>query len=288
MKVFVDNLLGRVTISRLMLYYLGVLVVTATILSMLGYLPYDPIQIITSTIYLIVLCYFFNWVFATLFRVERNPESQFISALILTCIIGPLSIGLGAIFLLVSALVAMGSKYLITFEKKHIFNPAAVGALFIAVAFGIGSNWWVGNPYLFPIILVGGLLILVKIDRLVMAGIFLGVYCIAELILLMSTHTSFLNGLRSVVDTQTLAPLIFFASVMLVEPMMSPPGRRKQYYYGAGIALSYAWYGYFTIIAPYAPELALLSGNILAWLTSGNSHTPPVLKEKEADAPDSI
>ena len=288
MTTFIRTSLGKITMYRLMLYYLSTLLIVATVLSAYGYLPYDPVRIVISTIYLLVLCHVFNWFFATLFHVKRNTESQYISALILASIIGPLSISFGGVLMFVAALVAMASKYLLVRQKKHFFNPAATGALFVALLFGVGSSWWVGNLYLFPVIVIGAILVLTKIDRLAMSGIFLVTFGLAEVALLSMTHIPFAVGVRSILTIQTIAPLLFFASVMLPEPMTSPRGRRMQYYYGAGVAVLYVAYGSFNGIAPYGLELALLSGNILSRIAIKDPRTFLTLKKKETVARDTM
>lgn len=278
--------LGRMTMYRLMLYYLVTLLSAAVILSAYGYLPYDPARIMVSTMYLLVLCYVFNWFFATLFRVKMNPESHYITALILASIIGPLSIEFGGVLMFIAALAAMASKYILVRQKKHVFNPAATGALFVALLFGAGSSWWVGNIYLLPFILVGGFLILMKIGRIAMAGIFLGTFGAIEVALLSVLHVPVVMGARSVFTLQLISLLIFFASVMLPEPMTSPRNKKAQYYYAAGVAILAAGFGYVSSMAPYALELALLSGNLLNRFIGNDSRVFLTLKRREAVARD--
>lgn len=281
MKAIIDNLLNRVTMYRLMLYYLATLLLGSIALGAVGLIPYAPSQIIWTAGSLIVFCYLFNWFFVTLFRAKQNPESRFITALILALIIGPVSGAEGMIVLFVAAFVAMGSKYVIACHKRHIFNPAAVGALVVALVFGFGSSWWVGNPYLAPIILLGGLLVAYKMDRSGMVGVFMATFVTLVAITVGISWMSVGSALRILANPFVFTPAAFFALVMLVEPMTSPQKRPMQYYYAALVAVLAVGYGMLEVTAPYSFELALLSGNLFNRMFQFGPMTTLTLRKKE-------
>ena len=66
----------------------------------------------------------------------------------------------------------MASKYIFTIEKKHIFNPAAFAVAVTALAFGQTASWWIGgNIPMMAFVIVGGLLVMRKIQRFDLAAV---------------------------------------------------------------------------------------------------------------------
>src|SRR3989344_7964274 len=71
---------------------------------------------------------------------KRFPTSGLISSLIIVVLLPP---GVTFIPLLVSILTAIASKHFLIYKNRHIFNPAAVGAIVAGFAFGFSvcSCW---------------------------------------------------------------------------------------------------------------------------------------------------
>src|SRR3989344_6000420 len=88
MPIFLTNLLNQITMYRLMFYFLLVLFFLTTLLCILKILPYDPLDIYLSGIYLGTICNLSNYFFSKLFKAKVNFESASITALILTLILG--------------------------------------------------------------------------------------------------------------------------------------------------------------------------------------------------------
>src|SRR4051794_13950686 len=86
---FVDYFLDRLTMYRLLLYYLIALLLFAVVGSLLGFISYSPVSIILSSIFLVVISYATNKIFSWVFKAPTNVESVYITALILACIVGP-------------------------------------------------------------------------------------------------------------------------------------------------------------------------------------------------------
>ena len=84
------RLLDRITMYRLMLYFLVILWVATIILSAAELLSYNPVDIFGTGVVLGLVSYTFNWMLAKLFNTVTNIESAGITALILTLIVGPL------------------------------------------------------------------------------------------------------------------------------------------------------------------------------------------------------
>src|SRR5512140_2936951 len=91
MLKLIDRLLNRITMYRLVLYYLIFLAAAAFLLSGFGYLSYDPYGVLFSIGFLIAVCWVVNWIFARTYRVSPNVESVYITALILALIINPIT-----------------------------------------------------------------------------------------------------------------------------------------------------------------------------------------------------
>lgn len=238
---------------RSMLYYLFSILAAAVIFSALGILPYDPFEIIIQAAYLAAVCYVANHVLAKIFRTSPNPESQTITALILALIIGPGPVAGNALFLTLAAVFAMASKYIVAYQKRHIFNPAAFAVLLTGLTIGQGASWWVGNVYLLIFVILGGAVMIRKIARYGTVGSFLGIYIVLAL----------LSGVlpRDMLDILLHSPLLFFSFVMLVEPLTAPQDRRLRIFYAGAAA---AVYGLLPVLAPavtYGLELALLLAN---------------------------
>ncbi len=268
----VNAILNRFNMYILMRVYLGTLILIAAGLSFLDYLPYDSVDILLTSIYLIVACIAFNWVFAWWHKAATSLDSPIITAMILTLIVSPLS--LTTIWWLpgVLAFVAMAVKYNLSFYPSHIFNPAALAVVISAVVLSQPASWWVGTQLLTPFIILGGLVIIQKIQRWELIGTFLGAYLFLTVAISMVQGT--LSSLPTTLETLLLySPLLFFTFVMLVEPATSPTKLRNQITYGATTAVAVVLLQHVDIAAllgnpgitlPSGFELGLLLGNVFA------------------------
>ena len=250
------------------------LVIVSLIANLSGMLVYSVAAQLTSLVVALVVAFGLNVLLAVIWKVIPNHESAFITALILFFLTSP-NADLAANWLLASATaLAILSKYLITSRKQHVFNPAAIGAVLVALGIGgwnlaTGSNyntdlfgWWVANPVLFWPVLLFGSLIVFKIRRWTPVLWFVGIGLLVFLIesirfgepLFDSTLLYFLSY-----------PTLFLAFFMLTEPFTMPPTKTQQAWYGALVgALSST-----AVFAPFlamTPELALVLGNGFAYL----------------------
>ncbi len=262
---FIDQLLNRITMYRLVLYYLIVLVLAAFVFGFFGILPYDPTAIAFSTVLILSVCAATNWVFAKIFEAATNIESVYITALILVLIINPITAtdhnGVG--FLIFASVWAMASKYIFAIGKKHLFNPAAFAVALTALVLNEPATWWVGgNLALLPFVVVGGLLVVRKIQRFDLVASFT---VVAFATILATTNTT--NYLTPITQTLLHSSFFFLAFVMLTEPLTTPPNRMLRVLYGALVGFLFApniHVGGFYL----TPELALLAGNIFAYIVS--------------------
>lgn len=234
----IDNFLNTITIYRLMLYFLLFLWVIAVIFAFLGIIFLNPFSIIFSYFFITGVCWISNKIWAKLFKAPTNTESVYITAFILSLILQPASNPQDYFYLALVSILAIASKFIATINHKHIFNPAIFGVAAGALILNQQASWWIGTSQMLPFILIGGLLIVRKIQGF-------------DLVI-----TFFLIALaKPLFDAQ----LLFFSLVMLTEPQTTPPTRKKRILYGGLVGI------FSTFLAP---DLALLLGNIFSYLVS--------------------
>lgn len=265
MLSFIDDFLNTITMYRLVLYYLIGLWGVAFVLSFSGILSYSPLELLTSLALILAMCIGVNTLFANAFGAATNTESVYITALILSLIISPSSgvTALGAGFLLFASAWAMASKYIFAIGKKHLFNPAAFGVALSALVINQSANWWIGgNLWLLPFLFLGGLLIVRKLRRFDLVIAFSGAVFLTTLLTVPSV-----NYLTSLNGTLFHSSFFFLALVMLTEPLTMPPGRLSRMIYGGIVGVlfvpSVAIASFY-----FTPELALLAGNLFAYVVS--------------------
>ena len=271
---FVDNFLNGITMYRMVLYGLTALTFLAILFGFLGVLPYAGYWLFASAAILLASCYISNYIFAKIFSVPVNVESSFITALILFLIMTPPSVISDLKILALTGIIAMASKYLIAPLRRHIFNPAAFSAAAIFLLGLGGAAWWVETPVMFPAILIVGFLIVKKIRRF---DLFLP-FLVAGLTSII--YFGIINGLDPITLlrlTLLSGPIFFFGTIMLTEPITTPPTRRLRIIYAVIIGVFYSF---------LAPEFILLVGNIFSYFAGFNRKLILTLKEKRPIAND--
>ncbi len=279
-----DDFLNGISMYHLMQWYLRFLFGIAVLLSFLKILPYNPFDILISGFYIIAVCFIINQLFAYLFKVKPNYESQFITGLILALIIGPLPLLPNLFFLTITPIIAMASKYLIAINKQHIFNPAALAVVLAAVLFHNGASWWIGSLPMSPFIILGGIIMLRKIHRFNLTMGFFLTYFLFIIITNLQSFLSFQSAIAIVTNVFLISPILFFSIVMLTEPLTSPADKNLRTYYGIFIALVFIMLQKFTSVS-YTLELSLLVANVAGRLVRFNTKYTLTLKEKNEIAP---
>lgn len=261
---------------RLLLYYLTILVIVAALFSLFGLLSFSFIPFVISVCFLLTVSLIVNEVFAGVFTAQTNVESVYISALILSLIISPAHNLHDLIFLGWAATLTMASKYILAIEKKHVFNPVAIALVIISFALGNSATWWVATLPMLPIVLIGGLLLVKKIQRTDLFFSFLASAFIVTIAFSLFNGTIALSVVQKIfIDS----PIIFFACVMLTEPLTTPPTARLRIWYGLLVGILFAPQIH---IGPVysTPELALVIGNIFSYIVSPKEKLLLTLKEK--------
>lgn len=126
-----------------------------------------------------------------------------------------------------ASLLAICSKHLICFNKKHLLNPAAFGIFLTIVLFSASTQW--KGTYMWHILLPFGLYFISKIQKLeVLIG-----YGITAL------------GLFAIQAVAQKTPLLnifgylsyFYIFIMMIEPKTTPVKKRGKFIFGTGLAV---------------------------------------------------
>jgi len=128
---------------------------------------------------------------------------------------------------LVACALAILSKYLIVFKKKHIFNPAAFGIFLTLILFGASTQW--KGTYVWYILIPSGVYFAQKIGKL-------------KIVISYLLVSFALFGTQAIVQRIPLGHILgylsyFYIFVMIIEPKTSPAKPRGQIIFGAGIAV---------------------------------------------------
>ena len=273
----VDNILNNFTMYKLVLYLLLIISSVSLIFSLVGLIPYEFIDLFVSFIYIQFLCFSLNIVLSKLFKIPINPESAIITAIIIFLILTPINSINSFIFYSVCGIAAIFSKYFIVLNKKHLFNPAALGLFLIGVLGSGQSLWWSSNQFMFPLVLIAGLLIVRKVRKFSMFITFLSVSILTTLLFITLNKADPFTSLPLIF---TSYPILFLGTVMLTEPITMPPSKNFQMIYAVIVGFfSGAQFHLGPIFA--TPELALLIGNIFSYFVSFKERLTLILKEKK-------
>lgn len=276
----IDSFLNKITMYRLVLYELIFLLVAAGVLGIFGFLPYSLVELLYSIVFILAVTFLINTIFEKTFDAPSNTESTYITALILALIITPPNSFSDLNFLslaLWAGTLAVASKYIIAIGKKHILNPAAIGIAITAFTVGESASWWIGSRILLPFVLIGGILIVRKLRRFDLFASFSITAILTVVFFTIISGGSSVNYIwKIILDT----PLLFFATVMLTEPMTTPPTRPLQIIYGILVGFLFAPQIHLGSIYG-TPELALILGNIFVYFVSPKTKYILTLKEKK-------
>jgi len=203
------------------------------------------------------------------------PRSGLISAGIMALVINPLSSWW--VYSIAPLLVVGAKRYIRLGKVRHIANPAG----FALVALSLFNNnlvsWWgVANMTLLIPILIYGLYTAYRVKGWIIVAAYTLVYATGILVLNAPLKSSVLDP-----------TFIFFATIMLIEPVTSSfPRRIHQIFYGVLCAVI----GIKLIVLYQLPILErldpLLSALVLGGMISGFLFAPkrPTLNVQEGDA----
>lgn len=262
----IKDLLNKFTLYRLTLYYLLGLLLFVLLFSLFGLMPFIFPDIFWGSIIVMAAGISTNFIFAKILHARSNIESVLITLLIVIFIF-PMKFPTDILFAILGAVLAIASKYLLTVEKRHIFNPVAVAAVAVTMLYpDRGATWWIGIPIMVPFIVIGGVFIICKLKLWNVIIAFFATYFVA------TAFATFLHGgawpmvLSSWQMNLTHSALLFFAFVMFTEPLTAPANRHKKIYFAILVALLYSTIQLRVLGISFTPEVALSLGNIYAYL----------------------
>ena len=290
-------LLGALSMYRLVLFALIALAVIALGLSALGVIVSPtPIEIVVSFLVLAVVISGVDALVQRLLRLPWRIESSLVTALILLFVLRP-GVEVQAILgLAIAGAVASLSKYLIAWRGRHILNPAAFGAAVVSIVgsfgafswLGTSASWWVGTPSLtIPVVLLG-LAVLWRTEKVRIVLLFL------VIALATSVLRQFVQAQQAGLDADLgtafsfallQSPFLFLGAFMLSEPLTLPPRRWQQFSVAAVVGVLAGWpisiAGLFTL----GQERALLIGNLVAFAFAVRGSVRLVLEKRRFVTP---
>ena len=268
--------LGQVSMYRLVMLALAALSLIAFVLSFLGLVVPSPGELIVTALVLGAVCVGVNAIAQRVVRMPARYESSLITAYILLFVLRP---SLDPIALLGCALagaIAVASKYAIAWRGRHILNPAAVGATVLTAVSAIwpdaglgASAWWVGTPVLAVPVVVLGLAVLLRTERLRIVLVFLlvavGITVVRQGIQAQQFGIAF-DPWTSVGSALWSFPFLFLGAFMLSEPLTLPPRRWQQFTVAAIVGVLAGWPIPIGDAFTLGQERALLIGNLIGFV----------------------
>lgn len=264
--------LGRVSMYRLVLFALAAIGVSALVLSLFGAVPVTTLELLAAWAVLGVAASATDVLAHRLLATSWRWESSAITALILLCVLRPSLEPLTLVGLAVAAVLASASKYLLVWQGRHIFNPAAVGAAALTIVSvwlpGLGASaWWVGTPALAPVVVLAGLVVLVRTEKVRVVGAFVLVALVVAFIRALTQYAAAgvaLDPLTMLSQLLWSGPFLFLGAFMLSEPLTLPPRRWQQYVVAVVVGVLAGWPLFIGGVST-GQERALLLGNLVAF-----------------------
>jgi len=266
------QVLGRVSMYRLTLFALIGLALVALVLSLFGLVAPGPLPLVVTLAVLLAVSVAVDAAAQRLLRLPHRYESSIITAHILLFVLLPTLDVLGLIGIAIAAAAASVSKYVIAWRGRHIFNPAAVGATVLTLLGlawpGLGTSaWWVGTPAMAAPVIIAGLVVLWRTEKLRMVAVFV-VVAVAVAVFRAAAQFQAAGAAVDVVPLLTVAlwssPFLFLGAFMLSEPLTQPPRRRQQFAVAGLVGILAGWPIDLGAVS-LGQERALLIGNLLAF-----------------------
>ncbi len=274
---YIDNFLNGITMYKLVLYGLFILSGISILLGFMNQLSFGGLDLVYSFFTLTITCWATNEIFAKVLKVQTNVESASITALILFLVAFPAESFSDFRNLVLVAVLAMASKYILAINKKHVFNPAAI-ALVVMSLFGVGIGaWWVGSSVMLIPVAILGFLVLRKIRHFTMFFAFFGVAVATIVAVGLNNNYVFVDILKEIF---TSWPIIFFGTIMFTEPLTTPPTKKLQVIYAVIVGALFGSQINFGGIY-MTPELALVIGNIFSYIVSPKYRLVLTLSSKD-------
>ena len=285
-------LLGGVSMYRLVYLALAALAVISLLLSFFGLVAPGPLELVVTLAVLTAVCAGVDAAAQRVLRLPWRIESSLITAHILLFVLRPTLEPLELVGVAFAAAVASLSKYVLAWRGRHIFNPAAVGATALALLSlawpDLGApSWWVGTPALAAPVILLGLAVLVRTEKLRVVA---GFVVIAVAVAVLRTAAQYQEAGLDIELLDILwpvlwsSPFLFLGAFMLSEPLTLPPRRWQQFTVAAVVGVLAGWpipVGDITL----GQERALLVGNLVAFAFAVRTAVRLTLVSRSAPTP---
>jgi Na+-translocating ferredoxin:NAD+ oxidoreductase RnfD subunit len=165
----------------------------------------------------------------------------------------------------VASVVAVLSKYAFRTRSANVFNPAAFALVTVIYVLPMGQSWWGALPDVSPlwpraVLLVGGIYIADRVNKMPLVLSFLGAY------FFLFTVSAYLGDPRKVAEifrSPDIEAVLYFALIILTDPPTSPAKYREQWICGIIVAVvSYVVFARFGVV--YFLFAGALAGNVWA------------------------
>lgn len=183
-------------------------------------------------------------------RKLHSPYSAYITGIIIGLLLSP---SFDFLHVLLVSFLAIGSKHLVRWKNRHIFNPAAFGLVFGSLILPVNVSWN-GVSSLLLIVPLG--LALMHFTKTYATG--LSFFISFTAILVFQAFVWENNPIIMLNSLVFIGTTIFFAFFMVVEPKTSPGATSAKMLFGALVALLC-----FSSLS-FAPELFPLLGLLVA------------------------
>ena len=188
------------------------------------------------------------------------------------------------VFWFLAGLVAIGTKFAIRYNRKHVFNPACIGIVTVVLLFPsawISPGQWGQAPWFIAFATGFAALVLSSAKRLDIALGFLAVFAA------MLFGRALWLGDPMVIPMHQMqsGALLVFAFFMITDPRSTPDSRAGRLIFAASVALLAAWLSWgphvrgsmlyaLAILAPLTPILdRLIPAGRFQWTPKeGHSH----------------
>jgi len=129
--------------------------------------------------------------------------------------------------IIAASIFAIGSKHLIRFKARHIFNPAGFGIVLAVFIFDAATQW--KGTYLWYVLVPAGFYFVSKIRKL-------------ELVVSYFAASLILFGCQAAIQGVDILSIFyyfsyFFIFIMMIEPITTPVSRAGKIMFGAGIGV---------------------------------------------------
>ncbi|GAB3602387.1 FAD-dependent oxidoreductase [Microbacterium aureliae] len=284
--------LGRVSMYRLVYLSLAALALVAFVASLFGAVAPTPLELVVTLAVMAAVCVAVDAAAQRVLHLHWRLESSLITAHILLFVLRPTLEPVALAGIALAAAVASLSKYILAWRGRHIFNPAAVGAtvltlLAVAVPALGASSWWVGTPVLAVPVVLLGLAVLWRTEKLRLVAVFLVVAVGVGVVRVSSQYEAAGQPveLAAILWPVLLSsPYLFLGAFMLSEPLTLPPRRWQQLTVAAVVGVLAGWPILIGEVS-LGQERALLVGNLVAFAFSVRSAVALTLESRDQLSP---